>query len=154
MLVVPEFVELLQGDKELAGQFLNAMEDAEIRVGLVKAGKVGAKEIEKITHAGAKFQDGRLSYRNYCTIWSATHTLDGLTDRSREALLSRFYIVHLSPGEIPNYAAWNDPAILTDKNLEEDIGKWLSEIYTRATIPDKDFAHNVARNGPGYRSER
>ena len=155
VLVVPEFVELLQDDKVLAKEFLNALEDAEVRCGLVKGGKVGDKEKKRIEECGGKFEDERLSYRSYCTIWSGTHTLDGITERSREALISRFHVVSIQPFEIPNDLAWKDPAELTDKDFELEIRAWLTKIYKNAAVPDVEFANDVVKKIKGeYLNER
>jgi len=150
LLIVPEFVGLLEGDKDLVSQFLHALEDARLRVALVKGGKMPKTEIAKIEALGAKFIEKRLEYVNRCTVWSATHTLDGIPERYRDALTSRFYICSLTNAQIPDETAWSDPLQFYDQVFEEKAAKWVQSVYEKAINPDLMFAEDVIRLLHGY----
>ena len=154
VLIFPEFTAILNADKDVQGQILSAAEEANIRIALVKAGKMTPKTIEDIESYGAKVVDKRLVYRNKATLWTATHTIDSLSEFNRDALLSRFFMVQIQHTEIPKDLWLNDPRKHINVPFEKEIAEWFDEIYLKSSKPDHKFCESViVLLGNGYVSE-
>ena len=154
VLIFPEFTAILNADKDVQGQILSAAEEANIRVALVKAGKMTDKTIEDIESYGAKVVDKRLVYRNKATLWTATHTIDSLSEFNRDALLSRFFMVQIKHLEIPKNLWKKDPRKHVNVPFEKEIAEWFDSIYLKRSKPDHEFCESViAVLGNGYVSE-
>lgn len=143
IMIMPEFSAVVAADDDILTSLLIALEDADIRIALIKAGRLSEKEKLRVESYGAKIINDRLCYRNPATIWTATHTIDNIPESHRDAFISRFYVLHLKPSEIPEHIAWNDPKDIVDIDLENDFAEWISERYNRPTEPDHSFAKIV-----------
>lgn len=144
VLVISELSTILQSkDKEVVPVLLTALEEADIRVALVKGNKVSDSEIAKIKSFGGTFINQRLSFRNIAIIWAGTHTLDNIQDNLRDAFLDRFYVVSVDNSEIPWETASNDPTMLINENLEEELKDWFRDIFSRKSKPNHEFAQKV-----------
>jgi len=146
ILVITEFQSILNADDAMLGQLLVALEEGDMRIALVKAGKVSSSEINEIERYGAQFKEGRLIYQNHAPIWSATHTIDNLPDHSRQAVLSRFFICHIKRKEIPDSSATKDYTKYIDSALENEIMQWLYNVKEQDSKPDHKFTQRVIEN--------
>lgn len=143
IMIVSELTSILRTDEDTIGALLGALEEANVRVALIKAGGLSAAEISMIHSYGADTKDGRLIYRNKCSMWTATHTTDNIPDPLRDAFLSRFYLCHLDADEIPAEAAYNDPKDMFNLEYEKELKAKLSTIMNLCERPDHNFANAV-----------
>jgi hypothetical protein len=143
ILIFPELTSVLRADDEVVAALLGALEEADVRVALVKAMDLTQEEERRLETYGARFEDQRLCYRNRATVWTATHTVDNIDDRLRDSLLSRFHVCTVRESEIPREAAWRDPSRLYDADLEQDVYQWLTGVFLRDSTPDHAFAAEV-----------
>jgi len=143
VMILPELTSVLRADDETIGALLVALEEATVRVALVKGGNLSTEEEDRARRYGARVEEGRLCYRNKAVVWAATHTIDNIPEMLRDAFLSRFYVVHLAADDLPADIAWRDPARVFDEGVEKKIAAWLEEKWRAARAPDHEFAARV-----------
>lgn len=142
LVVIPEFGGFA-GDDAVYGTMLTALEEGDVRISLVKGGNITDREKERMKSYGANYNDGRIEYRNKALVWAATHSIDGLNPRMREALLSRFFVIFVPPEDIPGDVAFRDPYMLQQSDVEIKASNWLDNLLKKNTKPDHIFAGKV-----------
>ena len=143
ILVIPEFGQILAGDKEIVPTLLGASEEGDVRFAVVKGGNISDNEKKRIKEYGAKYEDGRLSYRSKSVIWIGTHTLSKISSFNKEALLSRFFMLEIKDKDIPLDAAWKNAKVNRNPEFEDELKSWLKKIYEEPSVPDHDFSDKV-----------
>jgi len=155
ILIMGELTAILSSDKDTIAQLMNAIEEADVRVALIKASKIPQSQILKMEKYGAEYKDERLCYRNECIIWSATHTIDNISEKMRDALLSRFFVIYIPDDKIPTeYCAYNNYVDKIDRDLEYDLSEWFYSVYMKDHEPDFEFASKVALEHQKQNKER
>lgn len=143
LLVITEFQSIIKADDAMLGQLLIALEEGEMRVALVKAGKVNDSEKSRIRGYGAQYEDGRLSYQNLASVWTATHTVDNIPDHSRQAILSRFFTCRVFKKQFPAKMSHKEYTKFIDSDFEDEIVEWLYNIKHQQGEPDHKFSQKV-----------
>lgn len=143
LLILPEFNTILNGDKDTMGVIMSAADEAHIRIGMVKVGKLTAKGKKTLASYGAKLEDKRIIFRNRVPIWAATHSIDRINEDMRGALLSRFFMCSIPLNRIPIDAGHISIRKKRDVKIETQIATYLEEILAIVPTPDVDFAESV-----------
>ncbi len=143
IMMFPEFTAIMKSDEDTIAALLVILEDADVSVALVKGGRASASEVKKLEALGAHFEHKRLMYRNQAIVWTATHTLDNIPDKLRDALLERWKIIYIPPSEIPEGFAYQDPTELRDTEYDIQIADTLKVMFSADRKPDLKFQRAV-----------
>jgi len=144
ILIIPE-IGLIIGKQaqDIEQQMLIALEDSEVRVGLVKGLELSSKSLAKIHAYGADIKDDRLVYRTKTIVWTSTHTIDGISDLNYQALMSRFLIVNLDLKDIPKDVSVKNPKDMYDDVVENNFRVWLENKYNQKVTLDHSFVQKI-----------
>lgn len=90
-----ELSSVMADDDATIGQMLSLLEEGEIGVAVVKAGGLETSEIRRLEKYGARYEDFRIYFRARAACWSATHTLESIPLKHRDAFLDRFFVIDI-----------------------------------------------------------
>ena len=145
LVVVPELNVALIKD-EILQILLSVLENDRITVRLVKLAEALA-EIDEDTRLwlaqkGIEVVDANaISYVPQMTMWTASHTLESINDNLRDAILSRFTVVHIPTGVLASHIVDVYRGMLRrDPEYEAQLREGLERVLSSWSLSDKDVA--------------
>ncbi len=140
-----ELAPFLGADMDNIGVLLNALDEGDIRVALIKfPDTIEARE--SVAQYDAKLENRRLSYHNRAIEIVATHALEVIPLVHREAYLNRHFILHIPSERIDRSKIFDNYLAKMDLEFEERVKIWFSDILRNAQRPNFEELYSWVKN--------